>query len=162
MRRGEGRIVLSTRKLAVLVLLAIAVPATAQNFGFSLGLSARTVCLAIGAATYRVAADGARADYTVRIDPGAASADVRVHITEIADNADFVLVDDGADPPACTGATKTVAVSTARDADLVVALAPEAAAEYRIYVRSDRLSPQAAAALFAVSRRPNGRVLAGQ
>lgn len=152
---------LSTRKLAVVALLAIAVPATAQNFGFSLGLSADTVCLAIGASTYRVAADGTTADTTVRIDPGAEAADVRVHITEIADNADFVLVDDGADPPACTGATRTVALSTARDADLVVALAPEASAEYRIYVRSDRLSPQAAAALFAVSRRPNGRLASG-
>jgi hypothetical protein len=154
--------VLSTRKLAVLLLLAVAVPATAQTFGFSLGLSARNVCLAIGPSTYRIAADGARADYTVRIDPGAGEPDVRVHITEHADDADFVLVDDGTEPPGCAGATKTVAMTTAREADFVVALAPQASAEYRIYVRSERLSPQAAAALFAVSRRAGAHALAGQ
>jgi hypothetical protein len=100
-----------TRKIAILLLLAAAVPATAQTFGFSLGPSARNVCLSIDAVTYRVSAGTARADYTVRIDPNAPSPDVRVHLAATPDQADFVLVDDGAASAPCQARAKTVKVS---------------------------------------------------
>lgn len=152
-----------TRKIAILLLLAAAVPATAQTFGFSLGPSARNVCVSIDATTYRVS--DIRPDYTVRVDPNAASPDVRVHLAATPDEADFVLVDDGAAPAPCRsriGATKTVKVSTDATApDLVVGLAVAEAADYRVYVRSERLSAEAAAALFAVARR-RGHAVAGR
>jgi hypothetical protein len=155
-----------TRKIAILLLFAAAVPATAQTFGFSLGTSARGVCLSIGAATYRVSASAAAPDYTVRVGPNELSPDMRVHLTTIADEADFVLVDDGEAPRCDTRAasvTKTVKVSAEATApDLIVGLAPASAADYRVYVRSERLSPAAAAALFAVTRRLPGRGLAAR
>jgi fructose-specific component phosphotransferase system IIB-like protein len=152
-----------TRKIAILLLLAAAVPATAQTFGFSLGPSARSVCVSIDAVTYRLS--DTRPDYTVRIDPDAPAPDVRVHLAATPDEADFVLVDDGAVPPcrARAGATKTVTVSTDAPApDLVVGLATAEAADYRVYVRSDRLSGEAAAALFAVARRQPDHAVAGR
>lgn len=151
-----------SRKIAVLILLAAAaVPATAQTFGFSFGWSARNVCLSIGAATYRVSDSNSRADYTVRIDPNEASPDVKVHLATTMDEADFVLVDDGETPPACQAgaAAKTVKVSAdAPDPDLVVGLVGAGAADYRVYVRSERLSSEAAAALFAVTRGLTGHI----
>lgn len=150
-----------SRKIAILILLAAAVPATAQTFGFSFGWSARNVCLSIGAATYRVSDSAGRADYTVRIDPNEPSPDIKIHLAAAPDEADFVLVDDGETPPACqaSASTKTVRVSAkAPHPDLVVGLVAAAAADYRVYVRSERLSPEAAAALFAATRGLTGHV----
>lgn len=155
-----------TRKIAILLLLAAAVPATAQTFGFSLTPAARDVCLSIGDATYRVSTGAAKPDYTVRIGPNERAPDVRVHLATAADEADFVLVDDGETTRCDTrpgSATKTVRVSAdATTPDLVVGLAPADAADLRIYVRSQRLSPEAAAALFAVTRRLPGHAVAGR
>jgi hypothetical protein len=142
-------------------MLAAAVPATAQSFGFSLG-SAPPVCLAIGNATWRLARSGA--DVTVRIDPAAATSDVRIKLVETADEADFVFVDDGA-PPACQGAAATRSVKidpAARAPDLTVGFASGSApADYRIYARSRWLAPEAVAALFAAAHMPM-RILAGR
>ena len=153
-----------TRKTVILLLLAAAVPATAETYRLSTGPAAN-VCLPIGAATYRVASGAARADYTVRIDPNAAAPDVRVHFAATADEADFVFVDDGEISPCHAGRTaplKTVRISTtAADADLVIGLAPAATADYRVYVHSQHLSPEAAAALYAVARR-SAAALAGR
>jgi hypothetical protein len=163
--RVSGHAVDGTRKIAILLLLAAAVPATAQTFGFSLGHSARNVCLSIGTATYRVSANAVRPDYTVRIAPNELSPDVRIHLAATPDDADFVLVDDGETPARCDArATRTVKVSADAVApDLVVGLAPTAdVADYRVYVRSGRLSPEAAAALFAVTRRLPGHSVAGR
>jgi hypothetical protein len=162
----SGHAVDGTRKIAILLLLAAAVPATAQTFGFSLGASARDVCLSIGAVTYRVSASTARSDYTVRIGPGEPSPDVRVHLSAMPDDADFVLADDGETPARCdarAGATRTVKVSAdATRPDLTVGLAGADDADYRVYVRSRRISPEAAAALFAVARRLPGHSVAGR
>ncbi len=147
-----------TRKIAILLLFAAAVPATAQTFGFSLGSASRNVCLSIDAVTYRVS--DVRPDYTVRVDPNAQTPDVRVHHATTPDDADFVLVDDGTAPAACQTRATTVRVSaTAQTPDLVVGFAAADTADFRVYVRSERLSPEAAAALFAIARRP-GHALA--
>lgn len=147
-----------TRKIVVVLLVALAVPAAAESFRLSAGSSASAVCLTIGAATYRVATGIAAPDYTVRIDPAALSPDIRIHLAATPDEADFVFV-DGEKPANCLAGRgspiKTVKVSTgAGAADLVIGLATAADADYRIYVRSDRLSSEAAASLFAVARRP--------
>ena len=154
-----GRFVARIRILAAL-LLAVAIPATAQTFDFSLG--AAPACLSIGNASYRVVPNAARADYTVRLDPGGAAPDVRIHIADSADAADFVFVDDGDMAPACQhagAAVKTVRIA-AGAADLVAGIASAEAADYRIYVRSRWLSVETAAALFAAARAP--RTLAGR
>jgi hypothetical protein len=140
----------------VLVLSAIAIPATAQTFGFSLGAQA---CLPVGNAGYRLAAPGAQADYTVRFD--AARPDVRVHLAETPDEADFVLVDDGEAAPDCRGTSiRSVKIdATAAAPDLVIGLTAEpATADYRIYVRSRAFAPVTAAALIAAARRLPGRI----
>ena len=153
-------------KILVFLLLAVAVPATAQTFGFSIGASAPQACLSIGNATYRVATNLVRADVTVRIDPAAVAPDIRIQMAEVPDEADFVLVDDGDAPPACQhspSASKNVKIDAAATApDLVVGFATASApADYRIYVRSRFLPPEIVAALFAAARGP-ARTLAGR
>ena len=157
---------LRNRKVLVLLLLAVAVPATAQTFGFSMGAATPAVCLAIGDATYRIASDGARADYTVRIDPAASTPDIRIQLAESADLADFVFVDDGDAPARCPrglSGIKSVRTDAAGPAaDLVIGFAASAMpADYRIFVRSRFLAAETAAALFAAAHIP-ARVLTGR
>ena len=141
----------------VLVALAIAVPATAQTFGFSARETA-AVCLSIGAASYRIAAPGEHADYAVRIDPAAAAPDVRMQLTGTIDEADFVFIDGSGSAARCPGA-RTVKINAAGPADLTVGFASSSApADYRIYVRSRSLAPEAAAALYAVAHLPARRL----
>ena len=141
-------------KISAALALAIAVLATAQTFGFSLG-AAEPACLPIGNATYRIT-NSARPDVTVRIDPAAGAPDIRVAIADTPDEADFVFVDDGSAPACPRGPFKTVKIDAAAAApDLVVGLAaPGASANYRIYVRSRWLDAETAAALFAAALLP--------
>jgi hypothetical protein len=138
--------------------LAAALPAAAHTLGFSPG-SAPQTCLAIGNTTYRLARGNA--DVTVRLDPSAAVPGLRIKLAETPEEADFILVDDGA-PLACRSASnvKDVSIATAAGAsDLVVALATGSApADYRIYVRSRWIAPETAAALFAAARLPLQKV----
>ena len=140
----------------VLVAIAIAVPATAQTFGFSVRATA-AVCLAIGDASYRIAGPGEHADYTVRIDPAAATPDIRVRLTGTIDDADFVFIEGGGEMR-CQGG-KSVKVDAAAPPDLTVGFANSSApADYRIYVRPRSLSPEAAAALYAAAHLPARRL----
>jgi hypothetical protein len=141
--------VLRQRSL-VIVALAIAVPATAQTFGFSARETA-AVCLSIGGASYRVAAGDEQADHTVRIDPAAAAPDVSIRLTAAIDEADFVFI-EGSESAARCPRGKAVKIETAGTADITVGLAnPPAPADYRIYVRSRSLAPEVAAALYAAA-----------
>ena len=78
-------------------------------------------------------------------------------LAETPEEADFVLVDDGAAPD-CRGASniKNVNIAQAQGAaDLTIAFTAEsAAADYRLYVRSRWIAPETAAALFAAARMP--------
>ena len=139
-----------TRRILGLLLL-VAIPATAQTFGPG---RSDPACLVVGNTTYRIAAPGARTDYTVRIDSSAP--DIRIELTDTPDMADLVLVDDGATPAACRGGApikdvKIDADATAPDVTIGFA-APSAPADYRIFIRSEGVEPTAAAALFAASR----------
>ena len=140
------------RRSLVLVAIAIAIPATAHTFGFSVhGTTA--ACLAIGDASYRIAGPGEHADYTVRIDPAAATPDIRVQLTGTIDHADFVFI-EGSGETRCQGG-KSVKIDAAAPADLTIGFANSSApADYRIYVRSRSLSPEAAAALYAAAHLP--------
>lgn len=141
----------------VFALLAVAVPATAQTFGFSIGSNA-PVCLSIAEARYRLAAPGERADYTVRIDPTAETPDVRVQLTATIDDADFVFVEGGTGTSPCQD-SKAVKIDSAAPADLTLGFASSSApANYRIYIRSRSLSPEAAAALYAAAHLPPRRL----
>ena len=141
--------------------LAVALPAAAHTFAFSPG-SAAEACLAIGNTTYRLARGAA--DVTVRIEPSAAAPNVRIQLAETPDEADFILVDDGA-PPACGAAANVKNVSIAPGitaVDLVVGFASGSApADYRIYVRSRWIALETVAALFAAAHMPPRRLAGG-
>ena len=140
------------------LMLAAALPAAAHTFGFS-PASAPQACLAIGNITYRLARSAA--DVTVRIDSASTVPGLRIKLTETPEEADFVLVDDGA-PPACAAASNIKGVRIVRDAgaaDLLVGFASGTApADYRIYVRSRFIAPEIAAVLFAAAHRPPQKV----
>ena len=147
-------------RILALLLLGLAVPAAAQSFGFSIGAFAPHGCVAIGPTLYR--AEIGHADVSVRLDRDATSPDLRIEFAGTADEADFVFVDDGAAAPRCEqGRTvRRVKIDPAA-ADMVVGFATAAApADYRLYVRSQWLAPDTAAALFAASHMPR-RKLAG-
>jgi hypothetical protein len=143
--------------------LAAALPAAAHTFGFS-PASQQRACLSIGNATWRFT-DETPADVTVRIDPAAAAPNLRIRLAETAEEADFVLVDDGA-PPDCRAVRNLKSVRVARGggaADLTIAFTAEpTAADYRIYVRSRGIAPETAAALFAAANTPPKRVAAAR
>jgi hypothetical protein len=138
--------------------LAAALPAAAHTFGFSAN-STEQACLVLGNTTYRLARN--TADVTVRIEPSAVAPTVRIELAETPDQADFVLVDDGA-PPTCAAAVNVKQVSIApgtAPSDLVIGFATGSApADYRIYVRSRWIAPETAAALFAAGHRPPQRL----
>lgn len=136
------------------VALAVALPAAAHTFGFPPG--SQRACLTIGNTTWRFTGTAA-ADVVVRVEPTAGASGLRIKLAATPDDADFVLVDDGA-PPDCRSASSLKDVSIAppaRAADLVVAFTSGAApADYRIYVRSRWIAPETAAALFAAAHMP--------
>jgi hypothetical protein len=140
------------------LMLAAALPAAAHTFGFSPG-SAPQACLAIGNTTYRLARSGA--DVVVRLDPAAAAPGLRITLADTPEEADFVLVDDGAMPDCRGSNVKDVSLGTGGTPDLIISLTSGSApADYRIYVRSRFLAPEAAAALFAAGHMPPKRVAA--
>jgi hypothetical protein len=148
-----------------LLLLAAAIPATAQTFGSIAANDANgPACLVIGGTTWRMATPGTRADYTVRIDSSALAPDIRVQLSDTADDADLVLVDDGGQRPDC-GASATIRhvridpEAIAADVTISFTSAP---ADYRIYVRSQHFEPMAAAALLAASRTAARKVAASR
>ena len=140
--------------------LAAALPVAAHTFGLVPGTTPQA-CLTIGYTTYRLAGGGA--DVAVRIDPVAAAPGLRITLAETPEEADFVLVDDGAAPNCRTAANvKEVSIAAGTTADLTVRLEYGAApADYRIYVRSRWITPETAAALFAAAHLPP-RKLAGR
>ena len=159
--RRLGAIVARWVKIFAALVVVIAIPATAQTFGVSLG-AAEPACLSIGNATYRIT-NTARPDVTVRVDSAAAAPDIRIQIVDIPDEADFVFVDDGNATACSRSPFRNVRIDAAAAApDLVMGLAgAEASAKYRIYVRSRWLDGETAAALFAAAHMPT-RALAAR
>jgi len=109
-------------------------------------------CVAIGGAPVEIAPVPWHADLHVSFTDDPAMATVRVQMTDSADAADFVVVDDidSTEAGACEthAATRFVAISaTSSPSAPVIYLSPEGPADYRIFVRSKSFTARDAAAL---------------
>jgi len=114
-------------------------------------------CIAVGAGTLEIGSAPWHADLHVSFTDDAAAATVRVAVTDNAAEADFAVIDDvaGSEENACaeTPATQFVAVSGEPTTTApVIYLAQGGPADYRIFVRSKRLTPREAAALIVGAR----------
>jgi hypothetical protein len=113
--------------------------------------SASHPCIAFGETPVELASVPSTAGLHVAFTDDPARATVRVQITDTAEAADFVVVDDGAtsETDSCqSDATRFVTISARPSGDSpVIYLSGEGPADYRIYVRSKTLSPRDAAAL---------------
>jgi hypothetical protein len=132
--------------------LVMVVPAVAVGAG-SFFVEPDAACYSTDTIGYRLIERGA-ADYTVRIDNAAPRPDVALQIVDDPAIADFVLADGAETLGGCDNARgiRTIRLDArADDPDLTIAVqrAP-AAATYRIYAGSPDVTPQQAAALFAV------------
>jgi hypothetical protein len=109
-------------------------------------------CIAVADTAVELADLPWHADLHVAFTDDPAQATVRVQLTDSAEAADFVVVDDvdSAEGGACgiNAATKTVAISgSAEGSAPVIYLSSEGPADYRIFVRSRTFSARDAAAL---------------
>jgi hypothetical protein len=115
-------------------------------------------CLAIGANTVQIASAPWHADLHVSFTDDPKLATVRVAVADSAETADFAVVDDIDEPEetACeaTPATRFVAISAqASSSTPVIYLShDDKASDYRIFVRSMRLTERDAAALVVGAR----------
>ena len=134
------------RRPLLLSLIVLTIVASAGLFAFY-AEPASVPCFQAGTAAYRIVSSG-HADITVRVDAEAAHPDVRAQLVDDALAADTVLVDDGAGTcPAASVRTLRIA-APGEAADLTVALS-RAPAAHTAYVKSERFSGPAAAALYA-------------
>ena len=110
-------------------------------------------CIALDSGTVEIASAPWHADLHVSFTDDPKLATVRVAISDNAEAADFAVVDDAdaGDDSACeaTPATQFIAISKRPDAaaPVIFLVHGEGPADYRIFVRSKRLSAREAAAL---------------
>jgi hypothetical protein len=114
-------------------------------------------CIAVGSDAMRIAASPWHADLHVSFTDDASLATVRVALADSADSADFTVVDDigEAEGSACatTEATRFVLIADSPpDGAPVIYLSQDGPAEYRIFVRSKRVTEREAAALIVGAR----------
>jgi hypothetical protein len=147
-------------KILIAAVLLIAVAAIVARLEAS---PASRPCIPIEAGNVEIGSEPWHADLHVDFTDDPKLATVRVGLTDDADDADFVLVDDGAelDDKTCsaTAATQSVAITadpTRRSA--VIYLAQDGPADYRIFVRSSRFSVRDAAALIVGAHAHDQRV----
>ena len=109
-------------------------------------------CISVGEASVEIADLPWRAELHVSFTDDPALATVRVQVSDSAEAADFVVIDDVDTPDtgACEAntATRLVAISAtpARAAPMIY-LSPGGPADYRIFVRSKAFTAREAAAL---------------
>ncbi len=123
------------------------------------------LCFSAGSVTYRLSPEARSPDYRVAIDNDAPHPDLRVHLVDRVETADFALTDDAGTMVGngckTTGTLKTiriVAAGTPADLTIAVSGAPQAdGADFSLYVHSARVSHFDAAALFALIRQTPGR-----
>jgi len=118
-------------------------------------------CIALGDTSVELTTLFWTAGVHVAFTDDPARATVRVQITDDADAADFVVVDDGlgSEPDTCQASPSTRLVSIAAqpvDGGQVVYLSSDGPADYRIFVRSKMFSPREAAALIVGARGGHG------
>ena len=135
-------------KVSVVPLVVAAILARVEFFP-----SARP-CIALGAGNLEIGSAPWHADLHVSFTDDPRLATVRVAITDNAETADFAVVDDADsadDNNACdtTPSTQYIAICAhaSDSAPLIYLTHDDAAADYRIYVRSRRFTAHEAAAL---------------
>ena len=109
-------------------------------------------CVAVGDTPVQIAAMPWHADLHVSFTDEPSLATVRVQISDSAEAADFVVIDDidSAEASACPAntATRHVAISASSSAgEPVIYLSSDGPADYRVFVRSRTFSARDAAAL---------------
>jgi hypothetical protein len=123
-------------------------------------------CIAIGADTLQIASPPWHADLHVSFTDDPKLATVRVAVSDRAETADFAVIDDvdDTDDSDCrsTPATQFIAISAERSgSEPVIYLShDDGPSDYRIFVRSNRLSEQGAAALVVGARGDHPRLAA--
>ena len=133
--------------VSVLPLLVAAILARVEFF------PSQRPCIALGAGNLEIASAPWHADLHVSFTDDPRLATVRVAISDNAETADFAVVDDvdSADETACdtTPATQFIAISAhpSNAAPVIYLTNDAAAADYRIFVRSNRFTTREAAAL---------------
>jgi hypothetical protein len=120
-------------------------------------------CIEAGGSSVQIAEAPWHADLHVTFTDYPQAATVRVQIVENVESADFVVVDDtdSAEPNACEGARRLVAISAYPTAlGPVIYLSTDGGADYRIFVRSRSFSLREAAALIVGANGGQARVTA--
>jgi hypothetical protein len=116
-------------------------------------LAGQRPCIAVGSDSVQIASLPFHADLHVAFTDDPAQATVRVAISDDAASADFAVIDDadGTDENSCaaTPATQFIAISAEPTAKApVIYLSRDGGrADYRIFVRSKRMTDREAAAL---------------
>jgi hypothetical protein len=146
---------------SLLLFVVMAVPAAAH----SAFVPKHAACFATGVATYQIAQSAKAPDFRIRIAGAADRPDLRMRPVDQPEIADFVLVDDAGEPDACRGHGPIQIVTLDAETpspDVIVQLSADTSqADYTLYVRSMRFSPQEAAALFAaIWRAERHRIVA--
>ncbi len=122
-------------------------------------------CVAVGEASVEITDLPWRAELHVSFTDDPALATARVQLSDSAEAADFVVIDDvdTADAGACeaNAATRLVAISANPPVDApVIYLSPDGPADYRIFVRSKTFSARDAAALVVGAGAGHRRLVA--
>jgi hypothetical protein len=134
-------------------ILASAVPLAAAAILARIELfPSASPCLALGAGTVQIAFLPWHADLRVSFTDDPARATVRVAVTDNAASADFAVIDDideEEDACAASPSTRFVAISSrgGRSIPVIYLSGDDGPADYRIFVRSRRVSVREAAAL---------------
>lgn len=141
------------------VLAVITLAMTAAVVGKIELSSAARPCIVVGADAVEIGSTPFHADLHVDFTDDPALATVRVALTDSPETADLVIVDDGtvADDKGCgaTAATEFVALAAdpAQSPPLRIYLTADGPADYRIFVRSTRVTARQAAALIVGAHR---------
>lgn len=122
-------------------------------------------CIAIGGTSVRIASEPWQTQLRVSFTNDPTVATVRVQITDSAEAADFVVVDDAgsAEGNACGGnaATRFVGIATSPSPAVpIIYLSQDGNADYRIFVRSKTFTARDAAALIVGASGGHGRIAA--
>jgi hypothetical protein len=109
-------------------------------------------CISVGEASVQIADLPWRAELHVSFTDDPALATVRVQLSDSAEAADFVVIDDVDTPEAgaceANAATRLLAISATPAGNApVIYLSPDGPADYRIFVRSKTFTTRDAAAL---------------
>jgi hypothetical protein len=147
-------------KVLIAAVPLVAVPAIVARLEAS---SAARPCIPLAAGDVEIGSEPRHADLHVDFTDDPKLATVRVGLTDDVDDADVVLVDDGAevDDKTCDATAATQSVVVAADPvrrSALIYLAQDGPADYRVFVRSDRFSVRDWAALIVGAHAHDQRI----